>query len=157
MLGLVPERVHDLVDPDRQIGMRPDPEGVHGIDRTLARGTERQFHVEGRCAPVRHPVDLLLEPLYMLGLLCKLVFGDEERKERLLVVPVHQFAQQRVDVSPECEPERVPDIEALDRVADVHDLGPPQDFVVPSGKVIFRGKRPMFFSHGYSLLKLQTV
>ncbi len=40
VLCLVAEGVDDLVDPQRQIGMRPDPELEHGIDGRLAGGPQ---------------------------------------------------------------------------------------------------------------------
>ncbi|OPX76597.1 MAG: hypothetical protein A4E39_00001 [Methanoregulaceae archaeon PtaB.Bin152] len=137
--------------------MGPDPEGIHGIDGAFARRAKRKLHVQGREAAVGDPVDLVLEALDVLGLLRKLVLWDEEREEGLLVVPVEEQAEQVVDVSPEREPERVPDVEALDRVADIHDLRPPQELVVPCREVTLGGEGPLIFLGQKTHLKLSHV
>ena len=98
-------------------------------------GRSASFTSSGVEPAVGDPVDLVLEPLDVLGLLHELLLGDQEGKERLLVVAVEEFAEERVGPLPDPEPERVPDVEPLDRVADIHDLGPPEDLVVPLGEV----------------------
>jgi hypothetical protein len=83
---------------------------------------------------VGDPEDLVFEPLDVLGLLHELVLGNEERKERLLVIPVEEVTQAVVHELADPESIGVPDIQSLDRVADVHDPGTPEDIVKPCGK-----------------------
>ncbi|OPX75096.1 MAG: hypothetical protein A4E39_00344 [Methanoregulaceae archaeon PtaB.Bin152] len=82
-----------------------------------------------------NPVDLILESLDVLGLLRKLVLGNEQGEEGFLVVAVEKRSQHVVDIPTEREPERVPHVKTFDRVPDIHDLRTPQEFVVPARKI----------------------
>ncbi len=147
MLRLVAEGIDDLVEFQGQIRVRPDPEGVHRVDGGLARRPEGERHVELARAAVSDPVDLVLEALDVLGLLHELGLRDEEREDRLSVVAIHQVAEYPVRTLPDAEPVGVPDVQPLDRVTDVHDLGSPENLVVPLGKVLFPGKCSCIFVH----------
>ncbi len=80
MLCLIPERVHNLVELEGEIGMGSYPEGIHRIYCRLACRPEGKFHIQGTGPPVGHPVDLLFKSLDVFGLFHELMLGDEERK-----------------------------------------------------------------------------
>ena len=147
VLRLVAERIDDLVEFQGQVRVRPDPERIHQVDGGLARGAEGERHVEFARPAVGDPVDLVLEALDVLCLLHELGLRDQERKQRLGVVAVHQVPEYPVCSLPDAEPVGVPDVEPLDRVADVHDLGSPENLVIPLGKILFPGKCACIFVH----------
>src|SRR5690606_20157558 len=61
VLGLIAEGIDYLIDAQRHIGMRPNPELEHGIYSRLAGGTEGELDLQGSGPAAGHPVDLLLE------------------------------------------------------------------------------------------------
>jgi len=63
------------------------------------------------------------------------------------MVAVHQVPEYPVCTFPYGEAVRIPDVQTLYRVADVHDLGSPENLVVPLGKIVFPGKYACIFFH----------
>ena len=105
--------------------MGADPEGIHRIDSGLACRAERQLYLERCCPAMRYPVDLISESLYVLGLLHKFLFRNQKGKKCFLVIAVKEIAESLVHVFPYSKPVGVPDVQSLDRIADIHDLCPP--------------------------------
>ena len=77
--------------------MGAEPESIHRVDSGLAGGPECQLDIERRGPSMGNPVDFILEPLDVLGLLHELLLRDEEGEECLLVVPVEELRVVRVE------------------------------------------------------------
>jgi len=131
MFCLVPERVDDLVEFYREIGMGTHPEGIHRIDSSLTRRPESKFHIKRTCSSVGYPVYLFFKSLDVFCLFHELLFRNEKREEGLFVIPVHEIPENSIYSFPDTESEREPDVQPFHRVSYIHDLRTPEDVVVP--------------------------
>ncbi len=137
MLRLVPESVHDLVNPERQVPVRPNPDLKHGVNRGLRSGAECERDLQLRAASLRYPKNLLLKPFYVLLLLQQLVLGNQKREQHLLVLLVQERPQNPVNQIPQFVAVRKPHVRPLHRVPHVQNLRPLQDLAVPLTEIAF--------------------
>jgi hypothetical protein len=74
---------------------------------------------------MRNPVYFFFESSDVLGLLHEFLFRNQEGKKGFLVIAVKEIAKSLVYVFAYRKTIGKPDIQSLDRIADIHNLCPP--------------------------------
>ena len=88
VLCLIPEGVHDLIEFQREISMRPDPQRIHWINCCFRGWTEGEFHIQRGETAMSNPVHLILKTFDVFRLFHKLRLGNQEREQCLFMISV---------------------------------------------------------------------
>ena len=138
LLRLVTEGVDDLVCLQGKVLVRPDPQGEHGVHGGLGGGPDDETDIEFIETCVCDPVDLGIESLDVLLLLCELGLGDEQGETDLVVVGgIELLADVGVDLPHDLPSVGGPDVHSLDGVSLVGESGLLDDVEVPVCEVVF--------------------
>ncbi len=151
--------VAPLVYEDWEVAVALDPVLVEVADDALARRPDGEPLLQHLPPPYRHPRELRVEALDVLGLLLQVTLGDEERKVGVLVARgLEAVVEVALDALPDLEPVR-PYGEGPPNRPVIRQLRHPDKLQVPLARV-FALLRKLFDRLGHTdaplLMQMRT-